>query len=138
MAVGSSASTVNVQSSWFCSKRRRKLVRWCRLSVTWSLQTKRRKGAPILLFGNAIAAHTLASIVEFIEDIIRHDISSADNSDADGDGGAIPAEPSSRGREHDFGSRGRDGPFRSRRGFGDESCRKASRCKAILELYDHR
>lgn len=62
---------------------------------------RRAKRENLLLLGYAITAHPLASIVEFVQDILRDDVAGANNTHAHGDGRPVAAEPSPRCSEHD-------------------------------------
>jgi hypothetical protein len=90
---------VKVQSSWFCSKRRRKLGRQGS-SVRGNHRQQELRREDSLLFGNAVAAHALPRIVEPRQDILRHDVARSDDTDTDGDRHAVLAHPAPRRGEH--------------------------------------
>lgn len=97
VAVGRRARTVKVQSSWFCSNRRRRLHRQIASALGCS---SRRQREGILLLGDAIAAHALARILELAQDIIGDNIAGADNTSTDGERCSVAAEPPLRGGQH--------------------------------------
>lgn len=96
VADGRRARTVNVQSSWFCSNRRRKLQD----AVS---QERRSSITPIvdsLLLGNPVAAHALPRIADLVQDILRHHVSSSNDTDTDGDGSPVVTQPAPCRCEH--------------------------------------
>lgn len=101
VAVGRRARTVKVQSSWFCSKRRRKLYdRGVQGLAGEVLNMMRIWRQHVLLLGYAIATHALARIIELSQDILGCDVAGADNTSADGQRCAIALEPLPRRGEH--------------------------------------
>ena len=86
---------MNVQSSWFCSKRRRKLERQDSL-VKRNYTGQQFPREDSLLFGDAVATHALPRIVEPGQDILRHDVARSDDTDTDGDRRAVLAHPAPR------------------------------------------
>lgn len=96
VAVGNRASTVNVQSSWFCSKRRRRLKSRCKLSHGPQTATMGWLSS-LLLLGNAIATHALARIVDSTQNILCGQISSTYDASAYRNGRPIALEPSPSG-----------------------------------------
>lgn len=57
----------------------------------------------ILLLGDAVAAHALARIIDPREDVLRDDIAGAHDTNADGEGRAVSAEPAPCRGEHGSG-----------------------------------
>lgn len=100
VADGRRARTVNVQSSWFCSKRRRKLSDV--LLVYMLPLTLIRWDGCLLLLRDTIAAHALASIIELANDILGRDVTSTDDAHAYSNGRPVIAQPAPSGCEHDF------------------------------------
>lgn len=77
VAVGKRARTVKVQSSWFCSNRRRRLYATSFGQFRGACGETRlagcRNGQPkedVLLFGDTVATHALARIVDFVQYIL--------------------------------------------------------------------
>jgi len=97
VAVGSSASTVKVQSSWFCSKRRRKLEV---PGVRTTAKPTADRPDDLLLLRDAIAAHTLARIVDLAQDILCDDVACSDDAHSNPDRCTITAKPAPCGAEH--------------------------------------
>lgn len=59
----------------------------------------KRKGV-VLFFRDAITAHALTSIIDFGDDVLRHDVASTDNTDANGKRCLVPAGPAPHRGEH--------------------------------------
>ena len=117
-AVGRRARTVKVQSSWFCSNRRRRLIRRVRMIP---FRTESR-GRTLLVSRNPLNAHALSCLGQFPERILACDVAHSNHAKAHSESGTIPAQPSARGVYHP-----------SSRYIGIETCDKGSfskkRCK---------
>lgn len=92
VAVGRMARTVNVQSSWFCSKRRRRLSSACQRAASGI----GRRGGCALLAGDALVTDALASFGELAQQVLAGEVASAQDASADGEVGAIAPEPPAR------------------------------------------
>lgn len=57
-------------------------------------------GGVVLFLCDSFAAHALTSIADSGDDILRHSISSTDDTDANCDGRAVLAQPAPCRREH--------------------------------------
>lgn len=107
--VGRRASTVNVQSSWFCSNRRRKLYHRegdapDHVSPTnpsrQILSITEKHWAHSLLLSDAITTHTLTRVVDLVQDKLGSDVAGTDNANTNGNGSPVVAQPAPRGQEH--------------------------------------
>jgi hypothetical protein len=96
VAVGRIARTVKVQSSWFCSKRRRRL---CYLLAARPLSCL-VSCACILLLCDALIAHALSRLGQLPKHILPRQIPGAQHSSPNGEVCAIPPKPSSRALYH--------------------------------------
>lgn len=94
--VGSRARTVYVQSSWFCSKRRRKLDHGQHLTGRNHLLL--RNG--ILLFRYPVLTHALSRLGDLAQDILASDVADTDDAGANGEVRAIASEPTTRSSNH--------------------------------------
>ena len=71
------------------------------LSVRLTIISRRDGGMEsLLLFGSAVAAHTLARITDFGDDILSDNVASSDDAGTNRDWGPIVPQPSARRREH--------------------------------------
>ena len=94
--VGSRAKTVYVQSSWFCSKRRRRLGYGQHLPSTIYLLFRECS----LLFGDPVLAHALPRLRNLAQDILASDVADTDDAGANGEVRAIASEPTTRSSNH--------------------------------------
>jgi len=94
--VGSRARTVYVQSSWFCSKRRRRLYH----GQHSSNQRLHLPRVASLLFGDSVLAHALPRLGDLAQDILASDVAGTDDAGANGEARAIASEPTTRSSNH--------------------------------------
>lgn len=85
-----------VQSSWFCSKRRRRLDHDQHLAGRKHLLL--RNG--ILLFRDPVLTHALPRLGDLAQDILASDVADTDDAGANGEVRAIASEPTTRGSNH--------------------------------------
>ena len=85
-----------VQSSWFCSKRRRRLYH----GQHSSNQRLHLPRVASLLFGDSVLAHALPRLGDLAQDILASDVADADDAGANGEVRAIASEPTTRSSNH--------------------------------------
>lgn len=97
VAVGSNARTVNVQSSWFCWNRLRRLSE---MHVsTYPVHTSYDR-LHLLFLCNSITTHALPRIRQLAQDILRSNIAGSQDSQPNRDWSAVALEPASCSRNH--------------------------------------
>ena len=95
-AVGRRARTVKVQSSWFCSNRRRRLFTHVSIHAVSSRSSRKY----VLFSCDPINAHALSCLGQLPEGILAQDISHPDHAESDSKLGTISAQPSARSVYH--------------------------------------